>query len=116
VPDGPRPEREAVIGRRRGGSTGTVNRSGAAAGSVLYGVVENNHGLRLRVLLEQPRGLEGPVVGRFVLLAEGDNRHAADLRPLVDHETDAAEVLVALRLRSPKCVNVVNTIILAVEG
>jgi hypothetical protein len=55
-------------------------------------------------------------VGRFVLLAEGDHRHSAVLWPLMNRETDATEVLAALRLRSPKCLNVVNTNILAVEG
>jgi hypothetical protein len=101
---------------RRGGSTGTVNISGAAAGSVLYGTVENNSGLRLRVLDEQPPGREGPLLGRFVIIAVGDNKHADALWPLLHRETDAAEVLPAIRRRSPSCVSVANTNILAVEG
>jgi hypothetical protein len=90
----------------------TVHDTGAPAGSVLRGAVPNNQGLRLRVLEDQPPGLEGPVAGRFVLLDAGDNKHADALRPLLHRETDAREVLEALRRRRPGCVSVANTNIL----
>jgi hypothetical protein len=93
----------------------TVKVSGAAAGSVLRGVVPNNQGLRLRLLQDQPRGREGPVQGRFVLRDVGENRHADALEPLLHTETDAAELIVMLRRRSPQCVSVVNTNLLAAE-
>jgi hypothetical protein len=44
----------------------------------------------------------------------GDSKHADSLWPLLHRETDAAEVLVALRRRSRGCVSVANTNILAV--
>jgi hypothetical protein len=93
----------------------TVNDSGAAAGSVLRGAVPNNQGLRLRVLEDQAPGREGPVAGRFVLLDAGDNKHADALEALLHRETDAAEVLAALRRRRPGCVSVANTNILTAE-
>jgi hypothetical protein len=93
----------------------TVKVSGAAAGSVLRGVVPNNQGLRLRLLQDQPRGLDGPLHGRFILLDTGENRHSSTLGPLLHTETDAAEVLAVLRRQSPACVSVVNTNILAAE-
>jgi hypothetical protein len=92
-----------------------VNSTGAAAGSVLRGVVPSNEGLRLRLLQDQPEGLDGPLQGRFVILDTGTNKHAASLGPLLHTETDAAEVLAVLRRGSPQCVSVVNTNILAAE-
>jgi hypothetical protein len=93
----------------------TVNNCGAAAGSVLRGTVPNNQGLRLRVLEDQPRGREGPLAGRFVLLDAGDNKHADALAHLLHRETDAREVLAALRRLRPGCVSVANTNILTAE-
>jgi hypothetical protein len=95
--------------------TPTVNHCGAAAGSVLRGTVPNNQGLRLRVLEDQPRGREGPLAGRFVLLDAGDNKHAEALRPLLHRETDAQELLAVIRRQHRACVSVANTNILAAE-
>jgi hypothetical protein len=95
--------------------TPTVHDSGAAAGSVLRGTVPNNQGLRLRVLQDQQRGRAGPLLGRFVLLDAGDNKHADALEALLHRETDAAEVLAALRRHRPGCVSVANANILTVE-
>jgi hypothetical protein len=68
------------------------------------------------VLEEQAVGREGPLLGRFVIIAVGENKHADALWPLLHREIDAAEVLAALRRRSRGCVSVANTNILAVEG
>jgi hypothetical protein len=93
----------------------SVNRSGAATGSVLRGSVGNNWGLRLRVLQEQPRGHDGPLRGRFVILDVGDNKHSEALRELAGRLTDAEEVLRAIRRLHPGCVSVANVGILALE-
>jgi hypothetical protein len=93
----------------------TVEKEGAAAGSVLRGVSPTNSGLRLRVLSPQERGDAGPLRGPFVILDTGDNKHADALAGLLGQTTDAAAVLRAIREASPGCVSVVNTNILAVE-
>ncbi len=93
----------------------SVNRSGAAAGSVLLGFCRNNRGLRLQVLHEQPRGHDGPLLGPFVILDAGDNKHSQALRELAGRVTDAEEVLAAIRRLHPGCVSVVNVGILALE-
>jgi len=93
----------------------TVNKSGAAAGAVLAGCGTQNQGLRLRVAEGQKKGADGPLVGRFVILDEGDNAHSESLVTLLHRNTDADEVIALLRRRSPACVNVANTNILVVE-
>jgi hypothetical protein len=100
------------LGRTRALS---VNRSGAAAGSALLGSCTNNQGLRLQVLQEQPRGHDGPLRGRFVVLDAGDNMHSQALRELAGRVTDAGEVLRAIRRLHPGCVSVANANILALE-
>jgi len=92
-----------------------LSRRGARAGEVLCGCGLNNQGLRLQVLEDQARGHEGPIRGRFVLLELGDNVHAEALAPLLNQETDAQEVLAAIRRERPACVSVVNARSLAVE-
>jgi hypothetical protein len=94
----------------------TVEKQGAAAGSVLCGTSPSNQGLRLRVLFPQEKGDAGPLRGPFVLLDAGDNKHADALSGLLGKTTDAVEVLKTIREVSPGCVSVVNTNILAVEG
>jgi hypothetical protein len=96
-------------------STSRLDKTGAEAGSLLRGVGPGNLGLRLRVRQDQPKGHEGPVRGPFVLLDAGDNRHAEALRPFLHRETDAGEVLAAIRRQHSMCVSVVNTNILAAE-
>jgi hypothetical protein len=93
----------------------TVNKQGAAAGSVLRGSSPINEGLRLRVLQEQARGTDGPIRGRFLILDVGDNKHSDALTALLDRATDALEVLALIRREHAGCVSVVNTNILAVE-
>jgi hypothetical protein len=93
----------------------TVNKQGAAAGSVLRGSSPINEGLRLRVLQEQARGTDGPIRGRFLILDVGDNKHSDSLAALLDRATDALEVLALIRREHAGCVSVVNTNILAVE-
>jgi hypothetical protein len=93
----------------------SVNRSGAAAGSVLLGSSRNNRGLRLQVLQEQPPGHDGPLLGPFVILDVGDNLHSQALRVLAGRATDAAEVLGAIRRLHPGCVSVANVGILSLE-
>ena len=93
----------------------SVNRSGAAVGSVLLGFCRNNQGLRLKVLQEQPRGHDGPLRGQFVILDAGDNKHSQALRELAGRLTDAEEVLRAIRRPYPGCVSVANVGILALE-
>jgi hypothetical protein len=92
-----------------------VSQDGAPQESILYGVGHNNHGLRLRVLQQQPKGDEGPICGSIVVLDVGDNRHADALVPFLGRVTTALEVLAALRVQSPACVHVVNASALAVE-
>ena len=92
-----------------------LHQVGAAAGSVLCGVGWANLGLRLRVLDDQPRGEAGPVAGRFILLDAGEGKHAEALRALLGRETDAGEVLAAIRRDNPGCVSVVTACRLAVE-
>src|SRR3954447_23284044 len=96
--------------------TTTVSRCGARAGEVLLGCGMSNQGLRLRVSRGQARGGSGPVVGPFVILDTGDNKHSAALEPLVGLETDAAEVTAFIRVSHPGCVGVANLNILAPEG
>jgi hypothetical protein len=93
----------------------SVNKSGAAAGSVLRGASVCNQGLRLRVCQDQPRGHDGAVRGEFVILDVGDNKHADALSELAGRVTDAAEVAAVLRRQFPGCVNVANADILVVE-
>jgi hypothetical protein len=93
----------------------SVNRSGAAVGSVLLGSCTNNQGLRLRVLQEQPRGHDGPLRGQFVILDVGDNKHSQALAALAGRVTDAGEVLRAIRQLHPGCVSVANVGVLALE-
>jgi hypothetical protein len=94
----------------------TVNRSGAGADTVLCGSGRNNQGLRLRALQAQPRGTDGPIQGRFIILDAGDNRHSEALAPLLNRVTHAQEVLDLLRKEHPACVNVVNLNILVAEA
>jgi len=94
----------------------TVEKTGAAAGSVLRGVVPTNMGLRVRISQEQKRGNPGPVVGPFVILDVGENKHGAFLAALLRRPTDAQEVVGVIRHHCPGCVNVVNGNILVLEG
>ena len=106
----------SIIGRRfRRNAQRTVEDCGAAEGSVLAGLGPNNAGLRVRVAQAQARGNGGPIRGEFVLLAAGDNPHTDALRPLVGWQTNAEEVVVAVRQRRPTSVNPVNANILVVE-
>ena len=93
----------------------TVERTGAAAGSVLLGVNPNNLGLRLRVLQEQSRGDGGPITGDVMLVDAGDNKHAPVLAGLLRQPTNAAAILAAIRRVVPGCVSVANKNILVVE-
>ena|SRR5438067_1279065 len=93
-----------------------VSRFGATAGSVLRGVGLNNHGLRLRIAVDQPPGRMGSLYGRFVLLEPGDSVHAPSLGPLVGRETDADEVLSLIRKTRPASVNVANANSMIVEA
>lgn len=86
-----------------------VAQRGARAGDTLVGAVGLNRGLRVRILADQVPGTGGPLVGKFLVLEAGDNRHTDALAPLVGRITDAAAVLAVLRKGSPSCVNVVNT-------
>jgi hypothetical protein len=106
----------SIIGRRlRRKGQRTVEDCGAVPGAVLVGLGPSNAGLRVRVLQAQARGDGGPIKGDFVILAAGDNPHADALRPLVGWETNAEEVVVAVRRRHPTSVNPVNANILASE-
>ena len=106
----------SIIGRRfRRNGQRTVEDCGAAEGSVLVGLGPNNAGLRVRVVQAQARGDGGPIKGEFVILAAGDNHHADALQPLVGSETNAEEVVVAVRQRRPTSVNPINVNILTVE-
>jgi hypothetical protein len=93
----------------------TVNRGGAAAGSVLCGASPGNQGLRLRVLEEQARGNDGPLQGGFVILDAGDNKHSDALASLLHRVTDAREVLALIRRGHAGCVSVANANVLALE-
>ena len=86
-----------------------------AAGNVVRGAAANNHGVRIRVLYEQPKGYGGALCGAFVILDAGDNKHTHDLLPLLGRETDAAEVLRMNRRDSPSCLSIANANILVPE-
>jgi hypothetical protein len=93
-----------------------VSDTGARNGCILRGFVPHNEGLRLRLLQDQPKGVTGPIQGRFDILDVGNNKHATSLLQLLGATTDAEEVLLLLRRSSPACVSVVNANILTVEG
>jgi hypothetical protein len=93
-----------------------VSFQGASAGSILLGAGLTNKGLRLRILEDQKRGMEGPIMGRFIILDPGENARSDSLRALVNRATDAQEVLHALREDHPACVNVVNAHALTPES
>lgn len=103
------------MGRYRRTRTATVQGSGAAAGSILRGIAPNNQGLRLRVLEEQTREKDGPIIGSFTILDSGDNMHSGLLDALLTQVTNAEEVLRIIRGERPGCVSVVNTNVLALE-
>jgi hypothetical protein len=92
-----------------------VNTQGAAAGRILCGCGLNNLGLRLRILQEQKKGHDGPIQGRFVIPEVGANLHAEALRPLLQQETDAAEVVGLIREAHSGCVSPVNANVLVPE-
>jgi hypothetical protein len=75
----------------------------------------NNQGLRLRIMQDQPRGTDGPLVGAFHILDVGDNKYSACLEALVGRATDADQVVRTIRQVSPQGVNVVNSNVLVVE-
>jgi hypothetical protein len=93
----------------------TVDRTGAAAGALLVGVVPRNRGLRLRVLREQFPGDAGAVTGGVMLVEVGDNRHAADLAGLLHRVVDAPSILTRLWRAYPGCAGIANKNILADE-
>ena len=92
-----------------------VSRRGAPADSILRGNGISNQGLRVRILQEQPRDRDGPILGQFIILDAGKNRHTQALTPLVNRLTDSQEVLRIIRKEHPACVNVVNANILVAE-
>ncbi len=96
-------------------SLSTVARDGASAGRILCGCGGNNQGLRLRILQDQEKGNGGPIVGDFVILEVGDNRHASVLAELLLRTTNAEEVLRLIRSQHRACVSVVNGNILSPE-
>jgi hypothetical protein len=96
-------------------ATRPVSKTGAPANAILRGSGISNQGLRLRILLDQPRGKDGPVDGPVVIVDAGKNRHSQVLAPLVNRITDSQEVLQLIRKDHPACVNVVNANILALE-
>ncbi len=93
-----------------------VSDSGAQGGCILSGAAPHNMGLRLRVLLDQPKGDGGPIKGRFQILDAGSNKHSDSLQSLLGVTTDAQEVITIIRRAHPGCVSVVNANILMVEG
>jgi hypothetical protein len=93
----------------------TVARHGASAGCILCGCGGNNQGLRLRILQDQQKGNGGPIVGDFVILDVGDNRHSNVLAELLLRTTNAQEVLRLIRGQHSACVSVVNGNILSLE-
>jgi hypothetical protein len=93
----------------------TVSERGSAARCVLCGSGVGNKGVRVRPAQEQVRGHGGGITGRFVLLDAGDNVHSQALEALVNQETDAAEVLAAIRRERAGCVSVVNANALTTE-
>ncbi len=93
----------------------TVNKVGAAAGSILCGSGKSNQGLRLRISKEQVRGNDGAIKGVFEILDVGDNMHSRALEALLGRPTDAEEVLKIIRQDHKGCVHVANTNILVLE-
>ncbi len=90
-----------------------VSRTGATAGMVLKGITRSNHGLRIRILADQPLGNWATIDGPFVILDAGENMHSEALQELVGQPIDAAQLLQVIRRDHPTCVNIVNSRILA---
>ncbi len=103
------------MNRTEGPRARTVNASGADAGRILRGASYNNRGLRLLLSDAQRPGRDGAIIGRFVIVDAGDNKHTPSLTAFLHRLTDAAEVLAAIRRRQPGCVHVVNTNLLTLE-
>jgi hypothetical protein len=101
--------------RYRKGRARSVEVCGAAAGSVVRGTAASNNGVRIRVLCEQPKERGGALLGTFVILDAGNNKHTHGLLALLGRETNAAEVLRTNRRGSPSCVSIVNANILVPE-
>jgi hypothetical protein len=94
---------------------GLVSKHGAPANSILRGCGISNQGLRVRILQAQPRDKDGPLLGPFIILDAGKNRHTQALTSLLNRETDGQEVLALIRKDHPACVSVVNANILVLE-
>ena len=92
-----------------------VSQTGARTGCILGGATKSNKGLRLRVLQDQARGSDGPIVGAFHILNVGDNPHSESLGTLLGQATDAEKVVCALRRAHPQCIHIVNANILILE-
>src|SRR5262249_46266834 len=88
------------------------NKEGAVAGSILRGSGLSNQGLRLKIMVDQARGNDGPIQGTFVILDAGDNMHSQTLAALLHQEMNATRLLGIVRQQHAGCVNVVNTNIL----
>jgi hypothetical protein len=93
-----------------------VSQTGARPGCILGGATKSNRGLRLRVLQDQARGSDGPIVGAFHILNVGDNQHSESLGTLLGQVTDAEKVACAIRRAHPQCINIVNANILILEA
>ena len=92
-----------------------VSQTGARTGCILGGATKSNRGLRLRVLQDQARGSDGPIVGAFHILNVGDNPHSESLGTLLGQATDAEKVVCTIRRVHPQCINIVNANILILE-
>lgn len=85
------------------------------AGCILCGCGGNNQGLRLRIFQDQAKGHDGPILGGFVILDVGKNKHSKILESLLHQVINAQEVLQLIRRTHRSCVNVTNANILARE-
>ncbi len=102
--------------RKRTRKKPRVFQTGAPAGSVLCGASLTNRGLRLQIREPQPPGNAGAVAGRFIILDAGIGVHTDVLLPFIGRETDAVELLAAIRSRRPGSVHVASTRRLALEA
>jgi hypothetical protein len=92
-------------------SDDTVLHTGADANDVLEGAGEANKGLRIQVRVRQPKGIAGPVDGKFVLIDAGAGPYSELLGPFRGSTFSTAKQLFSAVRDEPsgkKCTHILN--------
>lgn len=98
----------------RAASAATLDKTGAVAGSILFGITKQNEGLQIHLMEAQLAG-EGQIAGSFMILDAGQNRHTKVFTTFLLKSTTASAVAGAIRAVSPGCLDVIDKTFLAVE-